>query len=131
VQEVKLASQCPAQATPFDERLRIEVSLEEKVMVVLRFVPEAVWTAAVKPRVPPRLREVVLEGLRAIFPGKRGGPALEPPPHAALNQREKIAMINQGPLERNLPMHSSFFIIKLDIWSGALRSCLRDARGHA
>jgi hypothetical protein len=48
---VKVWSQCPAQATPLGDIFRIEVSFEVKVIVVLRLVPDAVWTAAVKIRV--------------------------------------------------------------------------------
>jgi hypothetical protein len=42
MQVVKAASQCPAQATPFGAKLRIDVLLDEKVMGVLRFVPDSV-----------------------------------------------------------------------------------------
>jgi hypothetical protein len=42
VHVVKAASQCPAQATPLEAILRMEVSLEEKVIGVFRVVPETV-----------------------------------------------------------------------------------------
>src|SRR5690348_7300584 len=76
-------------------------------MVVVRFVPEAVWTAVVKLSVLPSSREVGVAGARVTFPGKRGGPALEPPPHPAMVKRAKIGNISQRPVERDLPMHSS------------------------
>jgi hypothetical protein len=66
LQVVKAASQCPAQATPFGARFRIEGSLELKVTAVARLVPDAVWTIAVKLRVPPTVRETVAEGIRLI-----------------------------------------------------------------
>jgi hypothetical protein len=42
VQVVNAASQWPAQATPFGARLRMEVLLEAKVIVVFRVVPDVV-----------------------------------------------------------------------------------------
>src|SRR5579871_724225 len=79
-------------------------------MVVVRFVPEAVWTAAVKFRVPPSSIEVVVLGVSVTFPANRGGPAL-PPPHAGTPNKEVTAIANHRPLERNLPMDSSFLVI--------------------
>jgi len=73
-QVVKATSQCPAQATPFGAKLRIEVSLDAKVIGVARVVPDAVLAIAVKVRLPPSTSEVVEPGLRVIVPGKRGGP---------------------------------------------------------
>jgi hypothetical protein len=42
LQVLNVASQCPAQATPFEAMFRIEVSVEEYVTGVFRVVPEAV-----------------------------------------------------------------------------------------
>jgi len=66
VQFVKAASQCPAQATPFGAKLRIEVSLEANVIVVLRVVPDVVCTVAAKANVPPTVREVLTEGIKLM-----------------------------------------------------------------
>lgn len=73
-QVVKATSQCPAQATPFGAKLRMEVSLDAKVIGVARFVPDTVLTVAVKLRLPPSTSDVVEPGVRVIVPGKRGGP---------------------------------------------------------
>jgi hypothetical protein len=102
----KVASQCPAQATPFEAILRIEVLLDEKVTGVFKLVPDTVWTLEVKIMVPPRTIEVLMEGLREIFPANRGGPALLLPPQAEKFQQVRIATAKNRP-ERNLPMHPS------------------------
>src|ERR1035438_6648616 len=57
VQVVKATSQCPAQATPLGARFKTDVSLDEKVKVVLRLTPEAVCADALKPNVAPRSEE--------------------------------------------------------------------------
>src|SRR5215469_12545199 len=92
---------------PAGETFRMEVLLEVYVTVVLRLVPEVVWTDVVKTSVAPASRDVVVLGVRATFPAKRGGPALAPPPQAAMPSSAETATINQGPREQNLPMHSS------------------------
>jgi hypothetical protein len=74
VQVVKATSQCPAQATPFGAKFRIEVSLEANVIVVLRVVPDVVCTVAAKLRVPPTATEILDEGVKLMWPGNRGGP---------------------------------------------------------
>src|SRR4051812_17040153 len=107
LQVEKVASQCPAQATPFEAILRIDVSLEEKVTAVFRFIPEAVWTLEVKFIVPPNTRDVLREGVRVTFPANSGGPAFEPPPQPEKLHKKRIATAQYGPPERNLPMHSS------------------------
>src|SRR5271169_3644819 len=94
LQVVKATSQCPAQATPLGAIVRIEVSLDEKLMAVVRVVPEAVCADAVKTTTPPRTREVLVAGARLIFPGNSGGPGLEPPPHPLRLHRERIASAN-------------------------------------
>ena len=114
LQVVNAASQCPAQATPLGARFRIEVSLDVKVMVVARLVPDVVWTLAVKARVPPTINEAVDEGVRVIFPANSGGPGCEPPPQPDMGKKSKkkrTAAARRRPSERNLPMHSSLFII--------------------
>src|SRR5580704_3622263 len=110
VHTVNPASQWPAHATPLGARVRIEVSLEVKVIVVFRLVPEAVCTAAVKFRVPPRFRDVVGPGLSVTLPAKRGGPGLDPPPHAGKPSSKETINTDHRPLERNLPMHSSLVV---------------------
>src|SRR5215469_17213564 len=91
VQVVKATSQCPAQATPFGAKLRMEVSLEAKVIVVLRVVPDVVCTMAAKVKVPPTVRDVLIEGSKLMCPGNRGGPGCVPPPHPVMVEKQKIA----------------------------------------
>ena len=107
VQEVKLTSQCPAQATPLGASVKMEVSLEEKVMGVAMVVPEAVDADALKLRALPRRREVEALGVRLTLPGKMGGPAFLPPPHPPKLHSERIATANRKAFERNLRMHPS------------------------
>ena len=107
VQVVKLASQCPAQATPFGAIFKTEVSLEANVKVVERLVPEVDCAEAVKVKVPPSTREAVLEGLIVILPAKMGGPAFLPPPHPLTLHKERMESVTSQPPERNLPMHPS------------------------
>jgi hypothetical protein len=108
VQVVNAASQWPAQATPFGAKFRIDVSLEVKVMVTFRVVPEDVWAAAAKLRTLPSVKDVALEGDRLIFPGNKGLPGLLLP-HPARFKRQKMPAASHTPQERNLPMYSSLF----------------------
>ena len=108
MQAVKSVSQCPAQAMPFAERLRMEVSLEEKVTGVAMFVPEVVWTVALKVRTPPKTREVLLAGVIEICPGKMGEPALEPP-HPVMLPRKQRIIEKRNQFERNRPMPPLYF----------------------
>jgi hypothetical protein len=48
--------------------------------------------------------EVLTFGVRLIRPGNNGAPALEPPPHAAKANKEKIEMIDRRRKKRNFPM---------------------------
>ena len=109
-QVVKATSQCPAQATPFGAKLRMEVSLEAKVMVVLRVVPDAVWALAEKPRVPPSTRDVAEPGVRLMCPGNNGGPGWDPPPHPVMAEIERKATARRRLSEQNRPMHSSLLL---------------------
>src|SRR5215831_1375689 len=107
VQVVKAASQCPAQATPFGAKLRMEVSLDAKVIVVLRVVPDVVCTVAAKIMVPPTVRDVLDEGVKLMWPGNRGGPEWDPPPHPEMVEKEKTITARPKVSRCNLPMHSS------------------------
>jgi hypothetical protein len=93
---------------------RIEVSFEVKVIGVVRVVPDAVWTLAVKTRVCPRVREAVEGGVRFILPGNNGGPGCDPPPQPRMGNKNRMATAKRKPSGRNLPMHSSLFIAVLD-----------------
>jgi hypothetical protein len=66
----------------------MEGSLEAKVIVVFRVVPEVVCTMAVKAKVPPTGRDVAVDGRRLMRPGNRGGPGWDPPPHPAMVNKE-------------------------------------------
>jgi hypothetical protein len=90
---------------PLGAIFKTEVSLDENVIGVERLVPEAVWADALKMRTEPCVSEVLLEGSRLIFPGKRGGPALPPPPQPLTVHSERSATANRQALERDLPMH--------------------------
>jgi hypothetical protein len=127
VQIVKVWSQCPAQATPVGDIFRIEVSFELKVIGVLRLVPDAVWTAAVKTRVPPRVSEAVDGGLRVILPGNNGGPGCDPPPQPRMGDKNRMATAKRKPSGSNLPMHSSFFIAVLHHVDSQPAICLSSA----
>src|ERR1700722_16984946 len=117
VQVVKATSQCPAQATPLAATFTMAVSLDEKVIGTLRFVPVAVCADAVKKKVAPNSTEVLLLGVRLTFPGKSGGPALAPLPQPLMLRmlpREKSTDIAnretfelEPPLQHDLPMHPS------------------------
>src|SRR5580700_6717241 len=110
VQVVKATSQCPAHATPFGAKLRIEGSLDAKVTGVARLVPDAVWTLAVKLRVPPSTMEVGKPGFRLMCPGNRGGPGWDPPPHPVITENERKVTARRKLSQRNRPIHSSLFI---------------------
>src|SRR5215831_12502670 len=88
----------------------MEVSLEAKVIVVLRVVPDVVCTVAAKVKVPPTVRDVLAEGNRLMWPGNKGGPGCDPPPHPVMVERRKAVTARCKPSGRNLPMHSSLFI---------------------
>jgi len=63
---LKVLSQRPAQAIPAGDMLRMEVSLEVKVIVVLRIVPELLETEAMKPRVLPKTIEAGPPGVTVM-----------------------------------------------------------------
>src|ERR1700693_5924705 len=117
VQVVKATSQCPAQATPFGATFTMAVSLDEKAIGTLRFVPVAVCADAVKPNVAPNSTAVLFLGVRLIFPGKSGGAALVPFPQPLMlrilpRERSPTAANRKAfelepLLQHNLPMHPS------------------------
>src|SRR6266567_9211649 len=113
VQVVKLTSQWPAQATPLEASVKTDVSLEEKVMLVEILVPEEVCAEAVKLRVPPSAREVLLPGVRVTRPGKMGVPAFLLPPQPLKLHRGRIATATHKAFERNRPMHPSLLFLSL------------------
>jgi hypothetical protein len=88
----------------------MDVSLEEYVTVVLRFVPEAVCTDAVKTKVAPIVRDALVDGVKLMRPGNKGGPGWDPPPHPMMVEKEQRATARRKLSQRNLPMHSSSFI---------------------
>src|SRR5581483_11960092 len=79
-------------------------------MVVVRFVPEAVWAAAVKLITLPSCIDVGKDGVRVTLPAQSGGPGLLPP-QPVIDRRAIIGKNSQRLLVRDLPMHSSLFIV--------------------
>jgi hypothetical protein len=91
-------------------RVKIAVSLEEKLKVVEMLVPLVVCADAVKVTVPPRAREVLPPGVRPTIPGKMGTPAFLLPPQPLMLHRKRIAIATCKAFER-LPMHPSLSLV--------------------
>jgi hypothetical protein len=98
---------------------KTDVSLEEKVKVVVRLTPPAVCADAVKAKAVPRSTEILMLGVRLTFAGKSGGPALVPLPQPVMLvmlHKERIATAKRNTFERDpainpdLPMNSSLNI---------------------
>jgi hypothetical protein len=100
---------------------KTEVSLDEKLMGTLRLVPVVVCADALNPNVAPSTTEALLLGVRLTFPGKSGGPDLEPPPQPLMLNRKRMATANRKiaieqlmrpdrTVHRDLPMHPSSLI---------------------
>jgi hypothetical protein len=45
-----------------------------------------------------------------MWPGNKGGPEWDPPPHPVIVEKQKIATARPKLSQGNLPMHSSSFI---------------------